>query len=126
MKTGEAANLREVIRRHAAVFDTQHQAVIGTTLDGEIVYWNAIAEKLYGWKADEVEGKPILDVTPTESSREQAATIMARLKEGRSWSGTFNVRNRAGEEISVMVRDVPVKDEAGHLVGVVGISNRSP
>lgn len=125
MQDAKAADVREAIRRHAALFDTHKQAVIGTTLTGEIVYWSAGAERLYGWSAHQVEGKPILEVTPTESSREQAEKIMAQLKKGRSWAGDFIVQTKSGEEINVLVRDVPVKDETGQLIGLVGLSHPS-
>ena len=124
VQTDHSEDLPAQIRRHAALFDTRRQAVIGTTLDGEVVYWNDAAERMYGWKAAEVLGKSIVDVTPSLNAREQAEAIMARLREGRSWSGEFTVCDRSGTEFNVFVRDIPVQDEGGKLVGVVGISSR--
>lgn len=114
----------DAIRRQAAVFDTRFQAVIGTTTSGEIVYWNGAAERLYGWKAEEVEGRSIVDVTPSAATREQAEEIMERLRAGRSWSGEFRVRSKLGEEFQAVVQDVPVQDSSGKLIGLVGISSR--
>ena len=124
MTTDESYALAETIRRHAALFDTPNQAVIGTTLDGEIVYWSATAEKLYGWSALEVEGKQVVDVTPAEGLKTLAGEIMGRLRVGRSWSGSFRVRSRDAQEFEVLITDVPVKDAHGRLVGIVGISSR--
>jgi PAS domain S-box-containing protein len=113
-----------LISRQAELFDTPRHAVIGTTVDGEIVYWNEGAERIYGWSADEVEGRSILDVTPTNMSRLQAASIMTRLQLGHSWSGTFTVVSRSGEEFNVTVCDLPVWGD-GELIGLVGVSIRS-
>ena len=114
----------DTIRQVAELFDTEQQAVIGTRLSGEIVYWNRAAERLYGWSADEVRGRSIVDVTPSRPSREQAKAIMSRLQMGRSWAGAFRVRDRGGAEFRARVRDVPVLDSRGDLVGIVGVSAR--
>lgn len=112
------------IRETAELFDTRRQAVIGTLPSGEIVYWNRTAERLYGWSADEAYGRNILEVTPSDLSREQAEAIMSTLRKGRTWTGDFLVRDRGGKEFRVRVRDLPVKDKKGRLIGIVGTSIR--
>lgn len=64
----EAAN--EAIRKHARLFDIAAQAVIGTTVEGRIVYWSDRAVSLYGWTASEVVGQNIVDITPAEIAQE--------------------------------------------------------
>jgi diguanylate cyclase (GGDEF)-like protein/PAS domain S-box-containing protein len=98
------------------------QAVIATNLDGIITYWNPFAEKLYGWAAAEAIGSNIVDVTPSDITREQAAQIMSRLKEGHSWSGEFLVRHRDGTTFPMHVTDSPIRNKNGRLIGIVGIS----
>lgn len=97
------------------------RAVIATDASGIIIFWNEGAEELYGWSADEVVGKHVLDVTPTISSQSEAAEIMRRLSAGEAWSGQFIVRHRKGNPLVVHVRDVPVFD-GDRFVGVVGES----
>jgi PAS domain S-box-containing protein len=120
-----AEGAEAAIRKAAELFDTDHQAVIGTLVSGAIVYWNRAAERLYGWSADEVLGRNIVEVTPSSPSREQAVAIMSRLQEGHSWTGQFGVQRRDGEEFKAHVRDVPVQDAKGALVGIVGVSERA-
>jgi PAS domain S-box-containing protein len=110
------------IREAAAVFDIPGQAVIGTSLDGTIVYWNAGAEILYGWPAADVKGRNILDVTPSDLSAAQGEGIMGALQKGHTWSGEFSARTRNGQTIMVHVRDVPVRNSNGDLIGIIGIS----
>lgn len=124
MQPSNPEDIAKTIRNTAELFDLEHQAVIGTHISGEIVYWNRAAEQLYGWSADEVLGRNIVEVTPSQPSREQAAAIMGRLQLGHSWSGAFLVRTRAGEEFEARVRDVPVQNARGDLVGIVGVSAR--
>ena len=118
----ERRRAEESVRFQAHLLDTVEQAVIATDLEGRITYWNHFAEKLYGWPADEAVGRDILEVTPAETSAEQAVEIMSRLAAGKTWSGEFNVRRRDGSSFPALVTDTPIHDEAGRLVGVVGVS----
>ncbi|HST51762.1 MAG TPA: PAS domain S-box protein [Pyrinomonadaceae bacterium] len=110
------------LRFRSRLLDTVEQAVIATDLAGKIIYWNQHAEKLYGWSAEEAVGRDIVEITPAESSREQAAEIMSRLVAGETWSGEFDLRRRDGVAFPALVTDTPIHDEAGRLVGIVGVS----
>jgi PAS domain S-box-containing protein len=90
-------------------------AVIATDTQGTVVSW------LYGWPAAEAVGRDITEVTVPEPSREAAAEIMTALREGRSWSGGFPVRNRSGEVLHALVTDSGVYRD-GALIGIVGAS----
>ncbi len=116
-KEAEAA-----LRFQAYLLDTVEQAVIATDLEGQIVYWNSFSEELYGWKSDEVVGRLIHEVTPTEISAVEAIEIWNQLRSGRSWSGEFLVRHRDGHEFWAHVSDSLVRREDGTQVGVIGIS----
>src|SRR5579885_301253 len=110
------------LRFQSRLLDTVEQAVIATDLTGKITYWNRHAEKLYGWSAEEAVGREVMEVTTPESSQAQGAEIMARLVEGEAWSGEFDVRRRDGVRFPALVTNTPILDEAGRLVGIVGVS----
>jgi len=112
--------LAERLRFQASLLDAVEQAVIATDLNGAIRYWNRFAERLYGWRADEVTGRNILEVTPVDAAR--AAEIMTRLGRGESWSGEIELRRRDGSSFPAHVTDSPILDASGALVGVVGVS----
>jgi PAS domain S-box-containing protein len=104
--------------------DEPGKAVIATDPQGRIVFWDEDAEALYGWTRDEVLGKDVLEVTPSELSRAEAAAIMTALRAGESWSGRFIVRDKQGRRFLAQVTDTPVHDAAGGLIGIVGLSHR--
>jgi PAS domain S-box-containing protein len=108
------------IRKVAEEAD-QRRAVIATDSAGRVVFWNAEAERLYGWASAEAMGRDIIELTPTNMSKNEGDEIMERLRSGRSWSGAFMVRNRAGHPMVVHVEDIPVMQD-GDVVGVVGVS----
>ena len=105
------------------LLDAVNQAVIATDLDGRIWFWNQAAETLYGWLQAEVLGKSVLQVTPAAGDELQAVDIMARLKQGQTWSGEFRVRDRHGRVFTAAVHNTPLFDTAGQIIGIVGISS---
>jgi PAS domain S-box-containing protein len=118
----ERRQAEDALRLQAQLLNAVEQAVIATDTRGAIIYWNDFAEKLYGWSSAEVLGRNILEVTPTDATKEQAAEIVERVAAGESWSGEFDVRRKDGTSFPAMVTDSPVFDERGEIVGVVGVS----
>jgi PAS domain S-box-containing protein len=112
----------EQIRFQRRLLDAVGQAIIATDLQGKIIYWNRAAKELYGWSTEEVMGRPIVEVTPSEELLERAEDIMSELSAGRSWSGEFVVRRKDGSIFPAMVTDSPVYDDQGTLVGIIGVS----
>jgi PAS domain S-box-containing protein len=106
----------------ARLLDATGEAVIVTSLDGVIVFWSRAAERLYGWSTAETLGRNIVDVTPSNVSREQAQQLMDALAAGDTFSGDFAVRHKDGSTFLVNVHDAPWRDDDGKLIGVIGIS----
>lgn len=119
----ERKQAEEVLRFQAQLLDAAGQAIIATNLEGEIIYWSRYAETLYGWEAAEAIGRNIVDVTPTDATREQAAEIMAELAKGEYWSGEFLVQRKDGTTFPAIVVDAPINDKAGNLIGIIGVSS---
>jgi len=113
----------QAIRVQAQMLDCIGQAVIATDLAGQVTYANRCAEELYGWGSGEMLGRDILDVTVPEATRAQATEIMARLRQGLSWSGEFLVRRRDGSSFPVSTATSPILDDHGDLTGIIGISS---
>src|SRR5665213_2153378 len=67
--------------RLAAVVDSSDDAIVSKTLEGRIQSWNAAAERLFGYTAAEVIGKPIMIIVPPELQAEERQ-ILERLKRG--------------------------------------------
>ncbi|MEO6715383.1 MAG: SpoIIE family protein phosphatase [Mycobacteriales bacterium] len=104
------------------LLDAIDLAVIASDRDGNITYWSRGATKLYGWTAEECLGRPVVMVTPAPDSREAAERILLDLQTGSRWVGMFPVRRKDGSVFEARVTLAALWDDAGHMAGVVGVS----
>lgn len=119
MLTGPASLRDALSRTPVEDFDV---AVIATTWDGTIGYWNAEAERIYGWTADEVIGQNIVDVTPSVSKRVQAEAVMGALRLGKPWEGEMLLRRRGGQVFNAFVIDTPLPANDPDACAIIGAS----
>lgn len=107
---------------HAQVLDQVDLAVIATTADGVVTIWNTRAESLYGWSREEALGRHISELTVPPESRAVAEEIMDAIRNGVPWQGSFRLARKDGSTFTAFVKDSPILDETGNLIGVVGVS----
>jgi PAS domain S-box-containing protein len=106
----------------ASIVSSCNDAIIGKTLDGTVVSWNAGAEKLYGYRADEMIGRSITTLCPRYRP-EELPEIMDRIKLGEQVQQLETVRLRKdGTPVEVSVVISPIKDGAGQIIGASSVS----
>ena len=123
--------LRDITRRKAyevqrgqfeALVKSSQDAIIGKTLDGTVTSWNAAAEALFGYKADEVLGKSLRALLPADRCDEEEG-ILARVRQGEKVASIDTVRLRKdGSAIDVSVSISPIRDANGKIVGASKIA----
>jgi PAS domain S-box-containing protein len=107
----------EMRERLAAIVEYSDDAIISKTLDGTISAWNRGAEKVFGYSAAEIVGKPMVVLLPAERIDEES-DILARIKRGESIEHFETVRVRKdGTHIDVSVTISPIRDGNGAIVG---------
>jgi PAS domain S-box-containing protein len=119
----DSASLREAAAaRLAAIIESSDDAIVSKTLDGIILTWNAGAERIFGYTAAQVVGKPITIIIPPDRLSEEPA-ILARLRRGERMDHFETVRlTKDGRLIDVSVTISPVRDAHGHVIGVSKIA----
>jgi PAS domain S-box-containing protein len=108
----------EQASRHlAAIIQSSGDAVISTDLQGAIMSWNRGAERIFGYRADDVTGKPITLLIPPERHDEEPA-ILERIRRGECVEHYETVRRRKdGTLLDISVTFSPIKDESGRVIG---------
>jgi PAS domain S-box-containing protein len=106
----------------ASIVEYSDDAIISKNVDGLISSWNRGAERTFGYKADEVIGKPATILLPPDRYNEEPA-ILSRIRAGSSVEHYETVRRRKdGTLIDISLTISPIRDENGNVVGASNIS----
>jgi PAS domain S-box-containing protein len=116
-KRAEAARMQL-----AAIVESSSDAIIGKTPEGIITSWNNGAERIYGFAAEDVIGKPITILAPP-SRHAEIEGILEKIRRGECVANYESERIRKdGELIQVALTLSPIRDVAGNLVGISTIA----
>ena len=101
----------------ASLVAASDDAIIGKTLDGRIFSWNRGAERMFGYRATEVVGRPLAILIPPDR-RDEENQLVQRVKHGRSLVQIETVRLRKdGRAIEVQLTASPVRGKDGKVQG---------
>jgi PAS domain S-box-containing protein len=118
----DRANQLLTARFLAAIIESSDDAIISKSLQGIIQSWNAAAERVFGYTADQAVGRHISLVIPPDRIAEEDE-IIASLKAGRRIDHFETERLRSdGQRIFVSLTISPIRDYAGNVVGASKIA----
>lgn len=101
----------------AALVNSSDDAIIGKTLDGVITSWNAAAQQIYGYSAEEVIGRSVSLLIPPERL-DEFNQIMRRLRQGERFDHFETVRlHRDGTRLQMSVTISPIINAHGQIIG---------
>lgn len=102
----------------AAIVESSSDAIISRGLDGNVVSWNAGAERLFLFSATEAVGKPITQIIPPDK-RDEYRVLEQEVLQGRPVQGVETERVRKdGVRIFVSKTMSPIRDANGKLIGL--------
>jgi len=117
----DLATLRAAERRLAAIVRSSDDAIYGVTPDGVIDAWNPAAERLYGYRAEEIVGRHVRFTAPPERHDEVQRNI-DRVLRGEAVQGLETVRlAKDGRRIDVALTISPTFDPDGSVTGMSAI-----
>ncbi|THF84351.1 PAS domain S-box protein [Deinococcus sp. KSM4-11] len=106
----------------AAIVHASHDAILGVTLDGFIRSWNAGAEELYGYRAEEAVGQLMNLIVPAELGAEEEV-MLRRIGKGERVPPFESVRKaKDGHLIPVFITASPILAPDGRVVGASKIA----
>lgn len=112
----------ETSAKLAAIVEHSDDAILSKSLDGTITSWNASAERLFGYTADEAVGRHITLLIPEDRLHEEDM-IVGGVREGRRTEHFETLRRRKdGTLVHVSLSVSPIRDEHGNVVGASKIA----
>ena len=106
----------EAVRRDlAAIVEGSGDAIFGVTVDGTVTSWNIAAERLFGYRAEEIIGRPVAVLSPAECGDEDER-MRQRLAADATTDRLETTRVRKdGSHVGVLIRMSTTRDEHGEV-----------
>lgn len=108
-------------RRLSAIVDSSHDAIIGQSLDGVIISWNAGAEQVYGYPPEEVIGQPGSIIVPDHLEHLEPELVCVVRHGIRLNQFETERRRKDGRIINVLMTVSPIYNAAGQIIGTSSI-----
>ena len=113
--------LEEDAFRLAAIVESSDDAIASKDLNGIVTTWNHSAEKLFGYKAEEIIGKSITLIIPKELHQDEKM-ILDKIRRGEKIDHFETVRvTKNGQRIDVSLTISPMRNDSGKVVGAAKI-----
>ena len=113
----DSKRAEDASRQLAAIVQSSDDAIISKDLNGVITTWNRGAEKLFGYRAEEVIGKPVTILMPPARFDEEP-DILDHIRRGEGLEHHETVRRRKdGSDVEVSLTVSPVKNDHGSIIG---------
>jgi PAS domain S-box-containing protein len=113
----EQRNAEEVAKRLAAIVESSDDAILTKDLNGIITTWNKGAERVFGYTANEIIGKPVLVLIP-EDMQDEEPSILSRIRKGERIDHYETVRRRKdGTLLDISLTVSPIRGPDGKIIG---------
>jgi PAS domain S-box-containing protein len=109
-------------QRIASIVESSADAIVSKHLNGVITSWNYGAERIFGYTAEEVIGKPITILLPPDRYNEEPS-FLERIRRGERIEHYETVRTRKdGSRVDISLTISPVKNTEGKIIGASKIA----
>jgi two-component system, cell cycle sensor histidine kinase and response regulator CckA len=108
--------------RDSLLLANVRDSVIVTDRDGVVTYWNEGATRIFGWTADEMLGRPLINRFP-EDVRLNMAKMTESVSGGYEWPGEFEDYHKDGSRIWIDARVTSLTDAADQPCGAMSVSH---
>ena len=114
--------LREPGRRYQLLFESAGSPILCLDENRCVTEFNGAAERLFGWRREEILGKHFSNSLLPEDRRERVNEFIAKIERGEA-AGEFKGRvlTRAGNPREIVWTATPIRDSEGRLLGIVAV-----
>lgn len=118
----ERKKAEENERLLASIIQNLPDAVCAIDLSGNIIEWNRGAERMLGYKSDEIIGRPITTVIPASIAQQELEHCLSLLNMNGHFTGYESVRlTKDGRTVPVELTGVAIRDKTGTIVSYASI-----
>src|SRR4051812_7720393 len=104
--------------RLAAIVASSDDAIISRDLTGTILSWNAAAERMFGYTAEEAIGGSIMLIVP-DDRRAEEDSVMKQVTAGGAFDHVPAVRrHKDGRPVDVSLTGWAIRADTGEIIGV--------
>jgi len=108
--------------RLGAIVESAPDAIVGKDLNGIITSWNAGAERIFGYTADEAIGRSIRMIIPPDRHHEEDE-VLNRVRKGEYVEHFQTVRRRKdGAHVDISLSVSPIRSRTGEIIGASKIA----
>ena len=109
-------------QRLVAIIESSDDAILAKDLNGIIMSWNDGAQRLFGYTAEEVIGKPVTILIPADRHDEEPL-ILSRIRRGERIDHYDTIRRRKdGSLVEISLSISPIRNSKGEIVGASKIA----
>ncbi len=117
----ERKRAEQEMRLLAAIVESSDDAILSESLEGNILSWNAGAERLYGYSAAEMKGQPMSVLVPADR-HDEIHNLLEQIRRGEQIKRYETIRVRKdGVHLPISLTISPLRDDSGQVVGASAI-----
>jgi PAS domain S-box-containing protein len=118
----ERAIVDDAAQRFSAIVESSDDAILAKDLNGTIISWNRGAERLFGYTAAEIIGKPVTTLIPLDRHNEEP-DILSRIRRGERIDHYETIRRRKdGSLVEISLSVSPIRSRDGRVIGASKIA----
>lgn len=111
--------IREQREHLARIVDTSSDAIVSEALDGRVTGWNAAAERLFGFTAEEALGRRLGELILPADREAEDRFLLEQARQGQPVDDYETTRfHRDGSGVDVSISSSPVRDDQGRVIGM--------
>jgi PAS domain S-box-containing protein len=106
----------------AAIVESSNDAIISTDLDGIIATWNRAAEAIFGYRTEEVIGRPVF-LLAAPGREDEMPAILEQIKRGERIQHYETARrHKSGRQVAISLTVSPIRADNGRIIGASKIA----
>jgi PAS domain S-box-containing protein/putative nucleotidyltransferase with HDIG domain len=110
------------LKTQSRIINTMFDAVVSVDLEDKIIFWNEGAERIFGYREDEIIGERLTVLVPDDQHKLEMKTIFDEVRKAGYYPYLETVRRRKdGKLIDVALTIIAIYDEEKRLIGVTSV-----